>query len=253
MKTVTKKRIQINVPIEVQFRAVPTRWAVREELSSGERVFIPEVNQHVERKMFRANDPEEIRKKFFKMEINEQSAAEFLNEVGVWAATIKKPAINNPKILKGMRLFGAFGHRLLDGWATPETVDSLRQEQKFWRELRRHRAKLRAYFAPLSDESATPHGGFMFALERAFGNTLPIHLEWQGRHPRAAIQPVTGREALAALAWVDLVSGAECKICQNLNCGIEYTYGGSKFCSVQCERANTMRTYRMSLKEKARF
>jgi hypothetical protein len=83
-----------------------------------------------------------------------------------------------------------------------------------------------------------------------FANKLPVHMEWRGRHPHAVIQPITGRELLIALAWIDLVTGAECKVCNNSNCGIEYTRGGRKFCSWQCEHANTMRTYRINLEEK---
>src|SRR5260370_40325433 len=98
MKNITKNRIPINVPIELQLRAVPTHWTVIEEVS-GERCFVPEVNQHIRRKMSWAGDPEGIRKTFFKMDIDEQSAAKFLDAVGVWAATTNEPAINNEKIL----------------------------------------------------------------------------------------------------------------------------------------------------------
>ena len=45
---------------------------------------------------------------------------------------------------------------------------------------------------------------------------------------------------------IDLVTGAECKVCQK--CGIEYSIGGRKFCSWQCEHANTMRNYRKRIK-----
>jgi hypothetical protein len=260
MKNIASKHIQFALPIEIQFLAIPTRWTVREEKMSGERCLVPAVSQHAERRLSRVADPEEIRKQLFRMKIDEESACGFLNGVGVWSAIgdaqmIEAPdgsllSGNAPVGIREMRLSGAFGHRWLSGRASIETVESLQGGQKHWRELKRNSRKLRAAFAP-QPASSTPHLKDMFALESQFGNTLPVHLEWRGKHPRAVIQPITGRELLIALAWIDLVTGAECKVCQNQNCGIEYTRGGSKFCSPQCEHANTIRTYRMNLKEKA--
>ncbi len=177
----------------------------------------------------------------------------FLNEeVGVWSATELEPGIganDADLILNGLRLLGGFGHRHLNHWASIETIESLRQEQKYWRELRRNRRKLREAFGPGPNNDSAPGYKELFALETKFGNTLPVHLEWQGKHARAIIQPVTGRELLTALAWIDLVTGAECKVCQNPNCGIEYTYGGYKYCSPQCEHANTVRAWRIRSRE----
>jgi len=157
-------------------------------------------------------------------------------------------AADSAATLNGMRLLGGFGHRYLNHWASIEGVDELRQEQKHWRELCRNRRKLREIFGPGPSGDDVPGHKEFFAVESQFGNTLPVHLEWHGKHARAIIQPLTGREILIALAWVDLVSGAECKVCQNRNCGIEYTYGGRKFCSPQCEHANTVRTWRINKK-----
>jgi hypothetical protein len=78
-------------------------------------------------------------------------------------------------------------------------------------------------------------------------NTLPVHLEWRGKHPHAVIQPITGTELLTALAWMDIISGRESKPCQN--CGNEYTGGGSKFCDALCERAHTKREYRKRVRQ----
>jgi hypothetical protein len=245
------------LPIELQFLAIPTRWTVREEKMSGERCLVPAVNQHVGRRLSPIQDPEEIRKQFFKMKPDENSALDFLNGVGVWSAIEDTHQTDGPdgRLLSGnasvgvreMRLTGAFGHKWLCGRAGIETVETLQQEQKHWRDLLRNRTKLRAAFAPGPSVDSAPYLKDQFAIESKFGNTLQVHLEWRGRHPRAVIQPVTGRELLVALAWIDLVTGAECKVCQK--CGIEYTRGGRKFCTWQCEHANTMREYRVNLKE----
>jgi len=227
----------------------------------GERCLVPGVNQNVERRPAPVTDPEDIRKRFFRMKMDEDSVREFLNSVGVWSA-IEGPhtldetgtrllSDNTPVGVPEMRLQGAFGHRWFRGRAQIETVESLQAEQHHWRELRRNRAKLRKAFAVAPPGGATPHRKAAFALESAVRNTLRMHLEWRGKHAHAVVQPITGRELLTALAWIDLITGADCKVCQNPNCGIEYTRGGSKFCSSQCERANTMRTYRAALREKS--
>jgi hypothetical protein len=130
---------------------------------------------------------------------------------------------------------------MLKGRALVSTVESLQHEQKYWRELIKNRAKLRAEFtAPPSVGStgAPKH----FALMSDFRNTLPVHLEWRGKHPYAVVQPITGIELLTALAWIDLITGARFKVCKK--CGIEYTGGGPKFCGWRCEHANTVQAWR---------
>ncbi len=219
------------------------------------------VSQHTERKPARIVNPDEIRKRFFKLKHDEDSALNFLNEVGVWSAvedqhlrtwsdgTLRSG--NTSVGINEMLLVGGFGYRYLVGRALPVTVERLRQEQEHWRALLRNPAKLRAEFRPppLSREWSLVRD--RFAIHSRSGNTLQVHLEWKGKHPRAVIQPITGRELLTALAWIDLVTGVEFKICQK--CRVEYTRGGRKFCTWQCEHANTMRTYRINRKKKERL
>ncbi len=253
MATVSLNHTHFNVPIDLQFFAIPTHWSTRREGLRNEDQFIPAVNQHIERKLARVSDPEDIRKKFFRMELDGESTSCFLNnEIGVWSMLEEPPEISatdSTEILSGMRLLGGFGHRYLNHWASIESVAGLREEQKRWRELCRNRRKLRETLGPAPSTESSPGHKSVFALLSQFGNTLPVHLEWRGKHAHAVIQPVTGRELLIALAWIDLVTGAECKVCQR--CGIEYSWGGRKFCNWQCEHANTMRTYRMNLKKRA--
>jgi hypothetical protein len=177
------------------------------------------------------------------MDDDENSALEFLNSVGVWLAVNDMRGtleIEDPRI-RAMRFQGTFGHRYMNGRASVMSVEYLAAERKYWREMCRDRAKLRAAFG-----SASPDGADMFTL---MSNTLPVHLEWAGKHPLAIIQPITGTELLTALAWMDLIEEREGKTCQNPNCGIEYTGGGSKFCDALCERANTKRNSRRRAKQ----
>jgi hypothetical protein len=242
------------MPVELRFLEIPTRWTVRVDKRSGERCLVPAVNQHPERRFARVAEPEEIRKQFFRLKFDEQSALDFLNGVGVWSAIDDPNQHEGPNgcLLSGnasvglreMVLLGSFGHRWFNGRASIETVESLKQEQVHWRNLLRNRTKLKAAFGPGPSADSRPYDKDRFALESKFGNTLEVHLEWRGKVPYFVIQPVTGRELLIALAWMDLVTGAQCKVCQNPKCGIEYSLGGRKFCSWQCEHANTMRNYR---------
>jgi hypothetical protein len=247
MAKITTKHTQFTMPIELQFLAIPTTWSPRNN-KDGERILFPSVSQHAERRLARIDDPEEIRKQFFKMTFEEDSACDFLNGVGVWSAIEDERAIDRPGV-REMLLRGAFGYRWLSGRAIVATLESLSDEQKYWRELCRNRAKLRAAFGPPPPTNSASGLKDWFALESQFGNTLQVHLEWRGRHPHAIIQPVTARELLTALAWIDLVTGAECKVCQNPNCGVEYTRGGRKYCSWQCEHANSVRAWRIRKRE----
>jgi hypothetical protein len=145
----------------------------------------------------------------------------------------------SPRV-RAARFQGTFGHRYYKGKAQVVSVDYLVGAQNYWRELCRDREKLRAAFGP------GPAHGDWFTLE---SNTLPVHMEWRDHHPHAVIQPIFGTELLTALAWMDLVSEREVKICQNPNCGIEYTGGGSRFCDALCERANTKRAYRHRIRQ----
>jgi hypothetical protein len=134
------------------------------------------------------------------------------------------------------------------GRALPITVEELCQERAHWRALLRNPAKLRAEFGPLPSANIRPFDKEAFAMKSRFGNTLPVHLEFRGRYPRAVIQPITGRELLIALAWLDLVREAQFKICRK--CGIEYTVGGTKFCDWKCEHASTVARWRKKRKSK---
>ncbi|MGO9335940.1 MAG: hypothetical protein ACLPY1_00370 [Terracidiphilus sp.] len=242
MNTVPKKHTQFSLPVELQFRAIHTTWTPG-ETSDGQRALFPAVSQQDKGRLAKVRDPEEIRNQFFRMGDVEDSALEFLNSVGVWLAVSdmrgRMDEIIEPRV-RAMRFQGAFGHRYFNGRAQVINVEYLVGERRYWRELCRDRAKLRAAFG------AAPTDSDWFTL---MSNTLPVHLEWRDSHPHAVIQPITGTELLTALAWMDIISGRECKICQNPKCGIEYTGGGSKFCDALCERANTKREYRNRLKQ----
>lgn len=244
MELVSKKHLRFDVPIELRALAIPATWSGHTETFSGEWCFVPTVNQSVERRIPRLCNADEIRQKFLKLEINEGSAERFLNEVGVWNI-VKQPQTGDGR---HQRVFGAFGHDLLDGWATIETLDSLRQEQKYWRELIGSPKKQRKLFPGPPASGDTPAHKSAFAIQSTFGNTLRVHLEWERKQAGAVVQPVTVRELLVALSWIDLVTGAECRVCKN--CKEPYTRGGYKFCDAQCERAYTMRTYRKNCRRR---
>ena len=258
MGTIHTSPIRFSIAVELRFVGIQTHWIAREQ--GGKRYLVPLVNQRLGRKNAGIADPDEIRNRFFKMKNDEQSALDFLNGVGVWSAeedpyitpwsdgTLRKGGVEVG--VKDSLLVGAFGHRYFRGRATEIRLEGLCHERDRWRSLMRgNTAKLRKLFWPLSGDSVEEK--YIFAANTQFGNTLPVHLEWQPKSdcPRAVIQPMTGEELLIALAWIDLVTEAEFKVCAK--CGTEYTRGGRKFCTLQCEHANTMHTYRLKLKRKA--
>jgi hypothetical protein len=264
MEKVPQKHTHFSLPIELRFLGIPTRWVPRNE--GRRRYLVPLVSQRLERKNERIADPEDVRKRFFKMNNNEESALDFLNSVGVWSAeesrdiavwsdgTLRAGAGNVVVGEKSSYLTGAFGHRFIQsGRALPWDVDSLCRERDKWRGTMRSEqgkrtksAKLRRIFEPLPGNTVEEQ--YIFALGSKFKNTLPVHLEWQHGHAIAVIQPITGDELMKALAWIDVVTDAECKVCQNIKCETEYTHGRTKFCSLECERANTKRAYRHRIK-----
>lgn len=240
MENVPEKHTHFSLPIELQFRAIHTTWTPG-ETSDGQRALFPAVSQNGKRRLAKVRDPKEIRNQFFKMGDDEDSALEFLDSVGVWLAVSDMRETDeavSPRV-RAARFRGTFGHRYFKGKAQVVSVEYLAGTRNYWRELCRDHEKLRAAFGP------GPANGDWFTLE---SNTLPVHLEWRDNHPHAVIQPITGMELLTALAWIDLVDGAVVKTCQNPNCGIEYTGGGSRFCDALCERANTKREYRHRIK-----
>lgn len=244
------KHTRFVMPVEVVFRAIRSTWTLKEELQSGERCLVPTVG----RLLSPVADPDALRQRFFRMNLDEDSATRFLNEVGVWnAVEDKHVSVSDNALmsggfsvgLPGMVLTGGYGHRFISGRASIETLDSLKRERDHWHELTRNRTKLRAAFRVQPGRSAAPYKLDQYALETAFGNTLKVHLEWRGKSPHAIIEALTGREMLMALAWVDLIEGRLCKICHNENCpSPEYTHKRRKFCSYECEHATTTRNHR---------
>src|SRR4051812_34298279 len=86
METISANHTQVMFPTELRFFAIPTRWTGRDDAASDEQDFVPAVSQHVERRLSRVADPEDIRKQLFRMDIAEEAALDFLNGVGVWDA-----------------------------------------------------------------------------------------------------------------------------------------------------------------------
>ena len=115
------------LPVELQFKGIHTTWTPGEN-SDNERVLFPAVSQKSEIKFARIAYLEDTRKEFFKIdELDEKSALDFLNGVGVWSA-VEDPRdwqqTDSPRV-RAMRIQGAFGHRQFRGRAMVATVESL--------------------------------------------------------------------------------------------------------------------------------
>jgi hypothetical protein len=257
----TQKPYTLSIKVELRFLGIPTRWTPR-DTSFGERMLHPAVSQRVGRGLATINNAQEIRTRFFKMERDEASALKFLNQVGVWDAVADlNVAVRSDGMLvsgrqcKGTRdmlLMGAFGHQHFAGYARELTLDELWAEHQRWKKLLANPAKLFVEFGPPpSGKNVRPIDKDMFAIQTRFGNTLQVHLECEkNRYPRAVIQPITGKELLIALAWIDLVSGARFQICAK--CGNEFTGRKRTYCDWNCEHASTVSRWRKKQEAKGK-
>lgn len=238
--------IHFEIRIDLQFLAIRTRWAVRVDEMHGDRVFVPSVDQRGEHATSLVADPWKIRSGFLKMKRDEDLILKFLNGVGVWNAIEDRNVAQgrHGSLVSGgttvgtkdMLMVGAFGLRYFAGYAQPVTVEDVSREQERWRGLLGDLPKMHAEFAPLRSNPRA-HDRYMHALQTYFRNTLPLHLEWKGKHPVAVVQPITMRELLTALAWIEVVTDADFKWCKK--CGNPFTVGRS-YCSDLCQRARNV-------------
>jgi hypothetical protein len=249
-----------HIPIATEFRflRIPTNWTRRKERMSGQYMLVPEVDQSPERKLEPIlDDPGDLRTEFLKLPHTEKAALTLLKKMGVWAAVRDNQiAVRSDGTLvsressvgiRDMLLAGAFGYRDFMGYALPLTIEELWAEQEYWKELLLKPRALHARFATPPNETARPADKDAFARETAFGNTLPIHLEWK-KGPRqfthAVIQPIMGREFLIASAWVDVVREEKVQVCQRRDCGVPFTGRKQKYCSDNCGHLEAVRAAR---------
>jgi hypothetical protein len=233
----------VPISIEVRFLRIPTRWTVRKSAISGAWMLVPEVNQEMERKLTPIDDAWELRNQFFRMKHDEKTALDFLNHVGVWSAVADPHASASAG---GMLLSGHFGHRHFFGRALPLTLEGLWRDKEHWKTLLRpeNEVQLRAEFGTPPPEDAPPFEKSSFASKARFQNTLPLHLEWHRKGPRAVIQPITGSELLVATTQVDIVSGAARQICQRQDCGSPFSGRRRKYCGWYCGHIESVRAHR---------
>lgn len=247
---------RIPIAVELRFLRIRTKWTLHTHVVSDqpssrgkdffedreEVYFAPQVPPDSEHRMevIANEDPWELRNQFLRMKHTESAALEFLCKIGVWQAVEgRKPQPNMPRT--GM--YGAFGHRVFSGIALPVALDDLWREQAEWKALLRSPTTLAARFGPPPGDNVRPYIKTDFAYGTHFGNTLPIHME-SGKHPRAIVQPITGRELLIATAWVDLVRGSKVQVCQRPDCGIPFTGRKQKYCDWYCGHIVSVRKSR---------
>jgi hypothetical protein len=253
MKNIAKKHLHIRPRFDVRFRAIAARWTARTDLLREERFLVAAVHESKQRRGHPVKDPYALRAAFFKLALNEKSALHFLDSVGVWSATDGDTERGSDGRLRSGRatvglnesqIVGAYGHRWFNARASIESVGSLQQSQQHWRELMQP-SKLRRAFDKPPAADAPPHRKDLFAFERSYMNTLPVHLEWEGKRATAVIQPCTFEELLIALAWVDAITDAPLKKCRY--CRNPYTFGKTFYCDEQCSRNARQKQWRDGL------
>jgi hypothetical protein len=234
------------ISLELRFLRIPATWSRRKDRMYGDFALVPELKPGPAKPI---EDAWSLRNEFLRMEHSEEAALKFLEKVGVWDVGYSAPW-SEAKCLSS-----AIGHRVITPprYPLPVTIEELWDEQERWDQMlkEKNRAKLKAVFGPPPKEDALPHDHITFAWNTHFANTLQTHLESKPM-PHAVIQPITGRELLIALAWVDLVGGYESQVCQN--CGIPFTSKRKRmFCpptqeyaiTSPCAHAAAQRSYRI--------
>jgi hypothetical protein len=239
------------ISLELRFLRIPATWSRRQDKMYGDFALVPEAKQGPAK---RIADPWALRNDFLRMEHSEAAALNFLERIGVWG-------VGDCANYEGATsIQGAFGYRYITypQYPTPMTIEELWDEQERWKAMLRNPARLRAEFSGRPSDGASSYDHFKFACDTQYKNTLLTHIEPKPL-PHAVIQPITGRELLIALAWVDLVGGSEVQVCQN--CGIPFTSNRKRmFCpptqeyaiTSPCAHAAAQRAYRKRNSSKAK-
>jgi len=254
------------VSIAVRIRAwrIPVSWAVvestRPELidfdgrivdkGGTERLFWPTVlrNRWNEIELLEIENPLDLRVKLFKVLNNNRSedgALAFLNSVGAWDGRRLGHQWED-----GTFVNISFGHRQVFGLRIiPFTLDGFFGDASRWYELLkalRNPKKLKIEFRSPPPADARPYDLAEYAGRASFDNTLPVSLEWQGKHPYAVIETITGCELMIAAAWTDVLSQSEDQVCAE--CKTRFSWPRKKkYCRWECGHLVAVRKYKRKL------
>lgn len=255
-------------PIELRIKAgrIPVRWEVREtegleirgtegkviSKRKTERIFWPRVveTKWGDVKVREIDNPVDLRQELFRLantNKSEEAALRFLNAVGAWRlSNYGDPAID--VWARGTFASGVvFGHReILRVRVEPVTLAELLSDTEHWyrllSSLRRNPVVIKSAFKPPSPNSHH-NERFLFAIESAALNTLPLSLEWHGKDPYVVVETLCAQELLVAAAWADVASRAEPQVCDR--CKTRFTYPRKKkYCLGNCAHLVAQRDYK---------
>ena len=234
----TREKVQL--PIEIGFLKIPTRWSLATDPRRG-RVAVPVVDQSQKPVEI---DGWELRRRFQRMEQTEEAALDFLEGVGLWEL-LPCPAQSNRQIV------GNFGSRFVQGVAPAGVqLSRLWNLQQSWLKLLSDPVALKKRFGPPPTakggsrfaEQMTHVDKVLFALQTENMNVLPLHIEWRRWDGKlqafGVVDTITGRELLVASVQFDLLRGAKFRICARSDCPVRFPVSTSdrkkKFCTWDC-------------------
>jgi len=232
---------RVRLALEVRFFRIPIQWELRQTQDSNEAVAVPQVDSNSEK--VTEIDGFDVRRQFFQLKPDPESALGFLASVGAWnIVEDKRPTVGPGEDL----LSGCFGSRYFVGKALPVLLSDLWSEQKRCMHLLRNHSELKARFGPLP-RNAPPYRRVEFATQTKFFNELPVHVEWRRGRPFGVAEIITGRELLMATMHVDLLRGAAIRNCARKDCGIPFPVISGhqrKFCDWSCAHVVAVRKAR---------
>ena len=261
---------RVKLSVEARFFRIPTRWEIdqappqefyRRHQFNGKQlkgkkktvpVAVPSFTDNVGETKLVEVDGWELRNRFLQMKQTAESAISFLQEVGVWAIS------EDEHVTIGLdegALSGAFGARLVRGWAVPVSLSQLWEVQRYYRELLANADEIRRKFGPSPPADAPITDKTGFAVVTTFENTLPMHIEWRRGHATAVVEAITCHEMLMVTTQMDLLRGARFRYCQRPDCHIPFpvtTEHRKIYCSWYCGHIEAVRRTRKGQKGEKR-
>ena len=224
-----------------------------------ERTFWPRVKSHSQ--VENLSDPLTLRAELFRTfngvwadknrdpELVEQSVLMFLDRIGAWRIVPAERSmwVDRAEAKMGMRTSATFLHRsVVDAYVVPFTLDELLDEIEYWYRVIKastNSAKLKKAFASPPDNGLISDQ-FWFAQGAIIANTLPVSLEWEGRYSHGVVEPITGSELFAALAWADALNrGTLPQVCAH--CKTRFNYHRKRtHCTCACAHAAAVSAYK---------
>jgi len=253
---------RVKVPIEARCLRIPTQWEIlqvsqREGYTRSQfndpkprrktetvSIAVPSFSPDVKEPNLVEVDGWELRNHFLQISQTEESALKFLHDAGVWDINVAEPVFD---VHDAGVLSGAFGARIIQGWAVPVPLSEIWEVQRIYRELLGDPGQLRQKFGPRPPVNAPISDREKFAWITSDENTLPVHIEWRRGRATAIAEAISWHEMMTTTTQIDLLLGARFRYCRRPDCNIPFpvvTKHRKIYCSWYCAHIEAVRRTR---------